>query len=139
MRDWLTKDFWWKLFSVILAVIIWLTVHKIYEVPGTYAAPAAGSTFTYDNLPVTVVSAAGDARDFRLAPATVKVTVSGPAAIMNTLQIGQVHAVVNIKDTSLVRDSHLPVEISAPNNVTITSVDPSRVLVIIPPPPEKKP
>ena len=66
-------------------------------------------------------------------------TVSGPAAIMNTLQIGQVHAVVNLKDTSLVRDSHLPVEISAPNNVTITSVDPSGVLVIIPPPPEKKP
>jgi YbbR domain-containing protein len=138
MRDWLTKDFWWKLFSVILAVIIWLTVHKIYEEPGTFAAPAAGSTFTYDNLPVTIVSATADVHDFRIAPTTVKVTVSGPAEIMNALQIGQVRAWVNLTDTNLARDSQLPVEISAPTKVTVTSVDPPSVLVIMPLTPEKK-
>jgi hypothetical protein len=139
MRDWFTKDFWWKLFSVVLAVIIWLTVHKIYEEPRAADAAAGGSTFTYDNLPVTVVSALADVHDFRVTPRAVKVTVNAPAAIMNTLQIGQVHAVVNITDTNLVRDLRLPVEISAPANVTITSVDPASVLVIIPPTPEKKP
>ena len=54
MRDWITKDIGWKVFSVILAVAIWLTVHKIYEEPRTAAASIAGSTVTYGNLPVLV-------------------------------------------------------------------------------------
>jgi YbbR domain-containing protein len=140
MRDWLTKDFWWKFFSVVLAVIIWLTVHKIYEEPRTPGAAAAtASTFTYNNLPVTVVSASGDVHDFRVTPTSVKVTISGPVDSMNALQIGHVHAVVDLTDTNLVRDSRLPVEISAPTNVTITGIDPASVLVIIPPAPDKKP
>src|SRR5450631_3943924 len=132
MRDLLIKDWGWKLLSLILAAGIWLTVHKIIDPKNTDAA-AGGSTITYDNLPVTVVSAAADVRDFHVIPAAVKATVSGPAEIMNILKIGDVHAVVNLSGTNLAGDSRRPVEISAPTNVTITAIDPPAVLVIIPP------
>jgi hypothetical protein len=78
MRDWVTNDFGWKLFSLFLAVAIWLTVHKIYEEPGAASGLVVGNTVTFGNLPVLVVSAASDVRDFRVAPATVAVKVSGP-------------------------------------------------------------
>jgi YbbR domain-containing protein len=139
MRDWVTKDFGWKLFSLFLAVAIWLTVHKIYEEPGAAFGPAAGDTVTFGNLPVRVVSAASDVRDFRAAPLTVKVTVSGPAEDMAKLQADQVHAVVNLTDIVPERDLHLPVEVFAPPGVTLVSVDPPKVGVIVPPPPDKKP
>jgi len=139
MRDWVIKDLGWKLFSLFLAVAIWLTVHKIYEEPGAAAASAAGITVTFDNLQVFVVSAASDVHDFRVVPTTVKVTVSGSAEVMNKLQAGQVHAVVNLTELGADRDVHLPVEVSAPPGVALVTIDPPRVGVIIPPLPDKKP
>ena len=139
MRDWIIKDLGWKLFSLFLAVAIWLTVHKIYEEPAIDAASAAGITVTFDNLPVFVVSAASDVHDFRVLPTTVKVTVSGTAEVMNKLQAGQVHAAVNLTDLGPERDAHLPVEVSAPPGVALVSIDPPKVGVIIPPAPDKKP
>ena len=139
MRDWFTKDFGWKLISLFLAVAIWLTVHKIYEEPSAASGLAGGNTVTFGNLPVLVVSATADVRDFRAARLTVKVTVSGSAEDIAKLQADQVHAVVNLTDIGPERDLHLPVEVSAPPGVTLVSVDPPKVGVIIPPPPEKKP
>src|ERR1035437_8977223 len=107
MRDWVTKDFSWKLFSLFLALAIWLTVHKIYEEPKTASGLAVGDTETFGNLPVLVISTASDVRDFRVAPATVAVKVSGPPEIMADLQANQIHAMVNLTDIPSARD--LPV------------------------------
>ena len=139
MRDWVTNDLGWKLFSLFLAVAIWLTVHKIYEEPGAASGLAGGNTVTFGNLPVLVVSAASDVRDFRVAPLTVKVTVSGAAEDLARLQADQVHAVVNLTGIGPERDIHLPVDVSTPPGVTLVSVDPPKVGVIVPPPPNKKP
>lgn len=139
MRDWVTKDFGWKLFSLFLAVAIWLTVHKIYEEPGAASGLAGGIPVTFGNLPVLVVSAAADVRDFRVAPATVAVKVSGSPEIMADLQASQIHAVVDLTDVQAARDLRRRVDVSTPAGVTLVSVDPPKVGVIVPPPSSKKP
>src|SRR5277367_2376653 len=133
MRDWFTKDIGWKIFSVILALVIWLTVHKIYEEPGTATARARENT--YDDLPVLVVSESADVHDFRVAPATVSVTVSGSPEAMSTLQADEIRATV---DLTTGKELRRKVEISTPPNVTLVSVEPSRVTVIVPVPPKNK-
>ena len=137
MRDWVTKDFGWKLFSLFLAVAIWLTVHKIYEEPGVASGLVAGNTVTFGNLPVLIVSTAKDVRDFRVAPLTVKVTVSGSAEDMARLQASQVRALVDLTDIESAEDLHRLVDVSAPPGITLVSVDPPKVMVF-PPPNEKK-
>ena len=97
MRDWFIKDLGWKLFSVFLALSIWLTVHKILEEsapPPVVAPPSPPSPVaaTFTNLPVLIVSAAADVREFHVTPNTVTVTVSGQPEIMATLQANQIHA-----------------------------------------------
>ena len=132
MRDWLTKDLSWIIVSLLLAVGIWLTVYKIRE------EPEALVTRAYGNLPVHLLSAAQDVRDYRVAPDTVLVTVSGPPNAMAVLQADQIHAVANLTDIESSHDSRRPVEVSAPAGTTLVSVDPPEVGVIVPPPPSNK-
>ena len=146
MRDLFIKDIGWKLFSLVLAAAIWLTVHRILNetnrsVPdaGGPSVQAVPRTVTYDNLPITPLSATADVRAFHIAPTTVKVVVTGPDSVMSTLQADQLHASVNIAGAGLSRGLMLPVEISLPSKVAVVSIEPDRVLVIIPVPTEKKP
>ena len=138
MRDWFIKDFGWKLFSVFLAVAIWLTVHKILDesvpppvvVPPSPPSPVA-TTFT--NLPVLIVSAAADVREFHVTPSAVTVTVSGQPEILAVLQADQVHALVDLTDIEAARNLQRRVDISTPAGVTLVNVDPAEVNVVIPP------
>jgi YbbR domain-containing protein len=135
MRDWITKDFGWKLFSLFLAVAIWLTVHKMYEEPKSVSGTAAGSTVTFDNLPVLIVSTAADVHDFRVTPTTVKIVVNGPAEVMARLPASQLRAVVDLTEIESARDLHRLVDVSVPPGVTLVKVDPPRVAIIPPPKP----
>jgi len=139
MRDLFTKDLGWKLFSLFLAAAIWLTVNRILHEASVTVPDSSARTVIYDNQPVGVVSAAADVRAYRVMPTTVKVTVTGPAAAMNTLQANDIHVTVNISGASLISGRLLPVEISTPPNVAVASIEPDKVLVIVPTLPEKKP
>ncbi len=139
LRDWFIKDLSWKLFSVILAVTIWLTVYKILGEPGHSTESAIGDKqTTYDDLPVLVVSAASDVRDFRVVPGAVTVTVSGAPNVMAVLQANQIRAVVDLTDIESAMKLLRRVDISLPPGVKLVSVNPSNVEVIVPPPAGKK-
>jgi hypothetical protein len=76
MRDIITKDFGWKVFSVLLALAIWATIKTISnEVPQPDRTDAVANPpkQTFLALPVLVVSAASDVREFRVQPGVVDV------------------------------------------------------------------
>jgi len=139
LRELLIKDWVWKLFSLFLAVAIWLTVHRIIDGPKAAAAGAAGSTLTYGNLPVFIVASAADVHLFHVMPDTVSVTVSGSPEVIAVLQANQIRATVDLTDIDAGKDLKRRVDVSVPSGVTLISIDPPRVGVLIPPTPEKKP
>jgi YbbR-like protein len=138
MSDWMTKDFWWKLFSLVLAVVIWWTVHKIREAPVVPVSAVAGVPLTYGSVPVLVVSAASDVRDFHVLPATVAVKVSGPPEVMAVLQANQIHPAVDLTDITAARNLKRRVEVSTPPGVTLISVEPAEVVIMFPTQREEK-
>jgi hypothetical protein len=133
LREILIKDFGWKLFSLLLAVFIWLTVHKIIEEPKNSVAAADSSSVTYNSQPVLIVAAAADVHLYRVVPSTVSVTVSGPVEVMAVLQQNQIRATVDLSDIDSAKDLKRHVDISGPSGITIVNVDPPQVGIIIPP------
>ncbi len=132
IRDILIKDLGWKLFSLFLAVMIWVTVHKILLDSRTAEDVDAPRTNIYDNLPVQIVSEKADVQDFRVAPATVQVSVSGPREAVDQLKASQIHPTVNLTDVVITSDLHCPVEVSAPPHITITLIKPAKVAIVPP-------
>src|ERR1700744_3700228 len=116
-REWMTEDFGWKLFSVFLAVVIWVTVHKIRDEPE--ASSAFGDGNTIGDLPVFVVSETADVHDVRVVPNKVDVKVSAPPDIMETLQANRIHVFVNLTGIDSAHDLQRGVEVSLPRGVTL--------------------
>jgi YbbR domain-containing protein len=135
MRDLLFKDFWWKLFSLLLAAFIWYTVHKIIEEPKAAAISPNYNQETYGEIPVSLVSTAADLRWFGVNSNTVSVTVSGPPEVMNVLQANQIHALVNLSGLDAkTKDLNRRVEVSVPWGVMVVNVEPPKLKVIPPKP-----
>ena len=128
IRDLLLKDWGWKMFSLLLAAAIWLTVHRILE-PENALLAGRTSTLTFDTLTIQPVSSTSDVRFYRVVPPVVWVTVSGPPEVMNQLQQSQVEAEVNL--TGAV-GATAPVDIIAPPNVTLVAVEPQTVSILAP-------
>jgi hypothetical protein len=130
MPDWLTKDFHWKAFSLLMAIGIWLTV---YREGGTSAAQATNPIKnSYVNVPVLAVSADSNVHDAQVAPQAVTLTISGAGEIMNRLQRGELHAFINLTGFSSAQNLSRDVEVSLPPGTTVVAVDPPQVLVTIP-------
>jgi YbbR domain-containing protein len=88
---------------------------------------------------VMIVSATANVQDFRVAPGTVAVTVSGPPDVMAVLQADQIRAVVDLTGIEATKDLRRRVDISVPPGVTLVSIDPPKVGVLVPPAPSQKP
>ena len=136
-REWITKDLTWKLFSLILAVGLWITIHNLRETPEAAVTPfATVSTITFTNVPVLAVSASADVHSAQIVPDLIAVKVSGPSDAIAILQLNKVHATVNLTGIDSVRGLRLNVDVSAPAGVALDTIDPSKVSVTISPPTE---
>lgn len=133
-RDWITKDLTWKLFSLILAVGLWITIHDLRDTPEVAVTPfATVRVVTFTNLPVLAVSANADVHSAQVVPNVVTVKLSGSSDAIADLQSNKVHAIVNLTGIDTASGSRLPVDVSAPPGVALDTVDPPKVSVTIAP------
>jgi len=126
-RDWIAKDLTWKLFSLILAVGLWITFHNLRETPEVVTPFATVRTVTFTNLSVLAVSVNADVHSAQVVPNMVAVKLSGPSEIMAVLEENKVHASVNLTGIDAASGLHLPVDVSAPPGVAVDEIDPPKV------------
>ena len=136
LRDLFSKDFGWKLFSLLLAAFIWYTVNKIIEGPKAAAIPPANVPVIYGEVPVSIVATAADVHLYGVSSNTVSVTVSGPPEVMNVMQGNQIHATVDLSDfDEKTKQLYRRVDVAVPWGITVVDVEPARLKIIPPPKP----
>ena len=127
LRNLLFEDFWLKLLSLVLAVLVWLTVTFVSK------KEIGTENRVFSNLPVTILASAEDVHNFKVSPREVEITVRGDLKTLQSLQSKDIQAVVDLTGVAAARDLRKRIEVSVPAGVTYLRVAPEEVQVIFPP------
>jgi YbbR domain-containing protein len=127
------KDFWLKLFSLGLAVLIWITVDVALKNSSSPLPSVNQKKRVFASLPVVVISSADDVRSVRVSPKEVEVTVEGDGKALEKLQAKDIRVMVDLTGTRAAHDLLQRIEVSAPAGVTHVRASPEEVQVVFPP------
>lgn len=128
LRSLFLDHLWLKLFSVLLATLIWLTVRANLN------NPARETTRRFARQPVVLMTDSAEYRTFVVEPPHVNVTVRGPAALIDEMNDRDIHAFIQMAGEQTMAGMY-PVEIHVPHGVTVVLVAPRTVLVRLGNPP----
>ena len=134
-RNLIFRDFWLKLFSLILALGVWKVVSEAVHsnVPPSSVTSAMKLDKVFSDVKILVVSSAADVRNFKVHPEQVEVTFRGENQFLTNISAADIRAIVDLTGVGAARDLSKRVEVSVPAGVTLLRVMPEEVQVIFPP------
>jgi hypothetical protein len=143
IRRFIEHNYWLKLFSLMLATLIWFIVWTLAVQTGKRGdeikvLPQSGPAFLqsgvivtgeFSRLPVFVLSSAAEPRSFRVEPADVKVVVSGEKDLVASLSKNDIQAVVDLTERQSTNAFAGTVRVNTPPGVKLVKVEPPAVRV----------
>jgi YbbR domain-containing protein len=133
-RNLVVKDFWLKLFSLALAILIWLTVRTLSGETTTSPWLALLGRASDENVVmVPVRMPAGSTQTFSADPAEVQVTLRGDPKILKNLRQQDIRAEVDLTGIESANGLLRPVEVILPQGVAYTHLVPDEVEVRVSP------
>lgn len=130
-RNLVVKDFWLKLLSLALAILIWLTVYFIIHGETSNSPLLALLGRPADEMVMTVpvrVPVSG-MRSFNVEPSEVHVTLRGDPKLLKALRTDDVRAQVDLNGIETASGLLRPIEIVLPSGIAYTHLSPDEVEV----------
>ncbi|MEO6035699.1 MAG: CdaR family protein [Verrucomicrobiota bacterium] len=131
IRAFIQHNFWLKLFSFVLATLIWFAIH--YGIRGDFRLPqnpiTTPTTREFSRLPVRILSRSGDTNVFTVVPAYIYVQVTGEAAVLANLNPQNIAVYVDLANVRSLEETNQQVRLDFPDGVTIIKVAPRAVNV----------
>jgi YbbR domain-containing protein len=136
VQDLILRNFWLKLFSVALATVIWLSIHYGVENESTLNRLGVNHLLAqeYIRVPVTVMTAPGDHRAFKIVPNEVFVIAMGEEAALRRAMNRNFKVTVDLTDFHSAQPTAMELQSEAPADVTVEEISPSMVTVEQTPP-----
>jgi YbbR domain-containing protein len=126
----ISNNFWLKLFSLVLATLIWFVISSNFrsaETPVniTPFRPTGSKDF---RRPVVVMMPGKNVQPFQVDPSEVTVKVLGDQSLLEKMREDDIEVYVNLTNVQNPQGS-FRVEVSAPREMTIQQVWPAHVYV----------
>jgi len=117
---------WQKLFSIGMAVLIWLTVPSTQ---GFRISRAGDSELrVFPAVPITVLAKASSLGRYQVTPSTVRVELRGDPEVLDRILPSELEAYVNLVDLRATPQL-IFLHVNPPPGSQLISVDPIKVLV----------
>ncbi|HEX4263076.1 MAG TPA: hypothetical protein VH597_01950 [Verrucomicrobiae bacterium] len=133
VRNLVVKDFWLKLFSLALGILIWLTVHFSIDKEVSPWSALIGHAVDEKVLTVRVDVPTADARAVTADPAQVQVTLRGDPKQLKGLGTGDIRAMVDLAGVETADGLSRHVQLILPPGISYTQITPDVVEVRVSP------
>lgn len=130
MRDLIFNNFWIKVCSLLLAIMIWHVVNT-WQQGGQFRSPgvAPAAERAFNRMPITVMKSADNERGFRVEPSRVDVLLRGAPDVVNKLSVRDVQVFIDLTDVSDASNLLKRVQVHHPPGLTVSRVTPAEVRV----------
>ena len=124
LRDYIVNNFWWKLLSLLLAALTWLTIRTAFERDQSLqdSPVVSSSKRSFPALPVTLLTSPANLNRYRVDPSTVSVEVNGTETELKKLVEKDIHLYVDISDIGDEKQVRRKIETQAPRDLKVTSL-----------------
>ncbi len=101
LRDAIAHNFWWKLLSLFLALLIWFNIKAGIrsEIKLERSAGTTETTGTFEELPIKLLNASGHAGQYQIDPEEAAITVRGEVTVLKKLKAQEILVFVNVSDS----------------------------------------
>ncbi len=131
IRALILHHFWLKLFSLLLATLIWFAIH--FGIQSGLRSPEAliinPTTKQFSGVPIRILSQPGDTRVFKVHPKEVVLTVVGEEAILRDLTAQNISVFVDLTSVRSSHETNQQVKLDLPTGTTAFRVEPRTVNV----------
>jgi YbbR domain-containing protein len=130
-RDLILHHFWWKLLSLLVAVLMWLTIQTAFRRDQSLRdSPVVNSdTRDFSTVPVKILTLTPNPYHYAADPVAVSVEISGSADDLARLQEKQVHAFVDVTDAGDEKQFRREIQVQVPGDLKVENLRPSSATV----------
>ena len=121
LRELILQNFWLKLFSLLLAILIWFAI-RVFWIEGGNRQPQSSIVNPISRqlfrLPVRVLNKPGDTRIFKVDPDEVSVSITGEAAVLRDITPRNIFIYVDVASMRSSRETNQQVKVDVPKEIT---------------------
>lgn len=130
LLDLVVSHFWWKITSVLVAVILWSAIRYDIEISRNQQrvrGPVA--TFVFDEIPVIVYQKASATNRYVLDPSVVRVKVKGNAEVLEEVKPSEIRVIADLVRAPATNSFRVPLELDVTSELEVEFVEPREVTV----------